>query len=1026
MEEPSTPNKINYVEIINNSREHDLCSHQIRILNRITKANCTNKLRGPRRERNLLNCINISPHLLPIIKRSSLKKIKLAHLNVRSLRNRTNYLEVEHFIQQNDIDIFTISETWLNSSVTNAEINISGYKLYRLDRRHKKGGGVCAYIRRNLKTKVLNSISKISERGFHQLWLEIQHVKLKSIIVCVAYRPPDIQLDCFVNDLAPSLTDAFSLGKEVFIAGDLNCDMFSNGPQSTCLKEFCASFNLTQLISQPTRVTPNSSTLLDVILTTSQDLVTQSEVICTSISDHFPVIVTLNLKRPRPQAIKFKTRSYKSYNPVDFDRDVSMISWNILNNVENVNDKVDVFNSLFGYIVERHAPIREMRFKHKGNPWITPTIKDAMKTRDQLLKKAWTTKHNTDWIAVKAKRKEVKNNLKAAESVFIQGRIKECKGKSGDLWKVIRNIIPTASASSNILYFTKEHKLVADEFNQYFTSVGQRMINSVTKLVTDFNILKQSSTVSPEVFGLEPFYFQPVTIETVKACISKMPGNKSPGADKIPLRIYKDCLANILFPLTNIINRSFETCIFPNNWKIAEVVPHPKEGDYELATNNRPISLIQSTAKVCERIALEQFMSYLMDNDILTRHQSGNRNNHSTETLNILVSDFILNAMDSKQITVLVLLDLSKAFDSINRDILLEKLEKIGASPSAVRWFKSYLTGRQQFVRIGTTISDSLGINHGVPQGSILGPLLFDLYINDLPRIPAHCNTECYVDDSKLFLAFTLDELDDAVAKVNNDLQSVFEWCCSNYLMINPEKTKVMFFGVPQLLTRLPRDVTLTLMGKELQPIANATDLGMTWDTKMAYDNHVTNTVSSCMNILFQISRIRHLFNRKTLIGIINSLVFSKLYYCSSVWASTSINNIKKMQCVQNFAARIVTGTHKYDHITPCLKELKWIPVEKELYLRDAVMAFKCINGSAPAYLSENFSRRGFRSGRITRQSNDIHVPKCRTSMGQKSFVYRASVIWNSLSNDLKLCTSAKNFKCCLKKQLLESFLEVN
>ena len=151
-------------------------------------------------------------------------------------------------------------------------------------------------------------------------------------------------------------------------------------------------------------------------------------------------------------------------------------------------------------------------------------------------------------------------------------------------------------------------------------------------------------------------------------------------------------------------------------------------------------------------------------------------------------------------------------------------------------------------------------------------------------------------------------------------------------------------------------------------------------------------------------------FNREALIGIINSLVFSKLFYCFSVWASTSSTDIEKMQCVQNFPARIVTATHKYDHITPCLKELKWLPVEKKLYLRDAIMAFKCNNGIAPGYLSGKFSRRGLPSGRITRQLNDIHVSKFRTAMSQKSFTYRGSVIWNCLSRELKLCASTKIF----------------
>ena len=228
-------------------------------------------------------------------------------MNVRSLKNRTNLIQTAEFAHQYDIAILTISETWLNSSVTNREVDIPGYRLHRLDRKFKKGGGVCVYIRNSLKAKLLKSLSQINESGFHQLWLTVQHTKLKSIIVCAAYRPPDCQPTCFVNDLTPTLTSALAVGKEIFSAGDLNCNMLLDCLESAKLRDFCNTFNLTQLISQPTRVTAHSSTLLDVILTTNNDLVSKSDVICTDISDHYPD----KLKTDKPKMNKVSTRSFK-------------------------------------------------------------------------------------------------------------------------------------------------------------------------------------------------------------------------------------------------------------------------------------------------------------------------------------------------------------------------------------------------------------------------------------------------------------------------------------------------------------------------------------------------------------------------------------------------------------------------------------------------------------------------------------------------------------------------------------------
>ena len=240
----------------------------------------------------------------------------------------------------------------------------------------------------------------------------------------------------------------------------------------------------------------------------------------------------------------------------------------------------------------------------------------------------------------------------------------------------------------------------------------------------------------------ELFDFRAVTCEDVQRIISSLPLNKSPGVDKLNARIFKDSLRVILGPLTDTINSSLSTCSFPTAWKGAEVVPILKKGDHEVASNNRPLSLLPVAAKMYEKIVLEQFSKYLIINNRLSPQQSGNKKSHSTETLKIYITDCMLDAVDKKKISALILLDLSKAFDSINHDKRLHKLSSVGASAAVVNWFKSYLTGRVQRVRIGSTLSDPLLITHGVPQGTILSPLLFCIYLNDLPHASKDCRLE--------------------------------------------------------------------------------------------------------------------------------------------------------------------------------------------------------------------------------------------------------------------------------------------
>ena len=429
------------------------------------------------------------------------------------------------------------------------------------------------------------------------------------------------------------------------------------------------------------------------------------------------------------------------------------------------------------------------------------------------------------------------------------------------------------------------------------------------------------------------------------------------------------------------------------------------------------MSLLTVASKICERAALNQLMEYMSQKGRLTEHQSGNKKMHSTETLNILVSDMILDAMDRKELTAVVLLDLSKAFDSIEHSLLFKKLHSMGVSRKALDWFKSYLSDRTQSVRIGHAISEARAITYGVPQGSILGPALFSIYINDLPTTPIVCPLESYVDDSKIYLSFSYKDIKVAEIQLTNDLRRIAAWCCSNSLLANPEKTKLLLFGTTQMLNHV-QDFQVTFLEKELRPVSSARDLGMEFDECLSYDEHITHVVSKCTKSLCQINRVKHILDSRTLIVIINALVFSKLYYCSSVWANTSKKNIAKLQTVHNFAARIVTGTRKYDHITPVLQQLNWLPVSYMLQYKDTIMAYKCLKGLAPPYLARRFTSRSETHDRATRQMDELDIPFYRTAAGQRSFLYRATKLWNDLDNKIKDSLSIGLFKNLVRDTL--------
>ena len=439
-----------------------------------------------------------------------------------------------------------------------------------------------------------------------------------------------------------------------------------------------------------------------------------------------------------------------------------------------------------------------------------------------------------------------------------------------------------------------------------------------------------------------------------------MPSNKSPGHDKVSMRVIKTCLPHILPVVTDLINSSFTEGCFPKVWKSAEVVSHLKDGDHELASNNRPISLLPVLSKVGERIAHEQFVQYLTSTNKFSAHQSGNKKLHSTETLGVLFTSELYKAIDERKVTAVILIDLSKAFDSIHHETLLNKLCGLGVSDDALKWFTSYLSNREQRTRIDNTLSSLLVVKQGVPQGA-------------------------------------------------------------NRLLINPDKTKFCVFGSSQMLKRtiIP---SITFLGKELTTMASVKDLGIVLDNHLSFNEHISILVSDLMGKLCMINRVRHLLDQSTLLIVINCLVFSKLFYCSSVWSGTSKGNVAKLQLVQNFAARILSDKSKFDHITPTLKELNLLPISDLLYLRDATLTFKCMNGLVPPYLSTMFTLRSEVHNRSTRNCDKLQIPKCRTTLAQQAFYYRAVQIWNSLPKDITDLNSIKRFKHELKSRLTLSW----
>ena len=473
--------------------------------------------------------------------------------------------------------------------------------------------------------------------------------------------------------------------------------------------------NLSQLIDHPTRITDSSQTLLDVVLVSSKSIVRHSGVLNVPISDHLPVYAELKLKSTKPSTQYITVRSFTNYTPISFVVDLAGKADIFLSifDGEDVNTKLEKLNNAVESSTNVYAPLKTIKIRSRPCPFITQDIKDLMKRRNQLHQRFLKTRDFTDWNNYKKLRNDVKAMLRKAELKYNSEEAQQKKGNSRSLWKIINQLIPSKEKDRHV--YTKDLKSVANEFNTFLSTVGENAARESTCLAQINNISLNESLENLVRPNRCLFHFKRVTCDEVCSTVMSLPANKSPGQGNITSRIIKDSLPVILGPLTEIINCSLRTSTFPTAWKKAEVIPIHKEGDHEIASNNRPISLLAVASKVCEKIVLEQFSTYLINNNLLSHHQSGNKKHHSTETLNIFITDTILEAMDEKKLSALVLLDLSKAFDSINHQRLLHKLTNIGAAKETVDWFRSYLRDRVQSTWINSTLSDPLQVFHGVP-----------------------------------------------------------------------------------------------------------------------------------------------------------------------------------------------------------------------------------------------------------------------------------------------------------------------
>ena len=517
-----------------------------------------------------------------------------------------------------------------------------------------------------------------------------------------------------------------------------------------------------------------------------------------------------------------------------------------------------------------------------------------------------------------------------------------------------------------------------------------------------------------------PFTFNLITEHDVSKIIKNIK-TKAIGKDKINITLIQLCCPVIIPYITHIINECLLSSYFPISWKQAQVVPIPKVSNPTEYGQLRSISILPTLSKVLERVMEMQIRVFLDDHGILPPKQSGFRAGYGCETALADVTDDIIRAWDENKITILTLLDFSKAFDMLNHHILLSILHFIGFSESARRLIQSFLSDRTQQVVLNEQCSNSLSVGLGVPQGSILGPLLYTVYTFNFVSSLNHCGSHFYADDTQLYFSFSSGEIDMAQEVINSDLKSFQNIASDHLLKLNPGKSSIVVFGNEYQVNVVKNNVKIELNNDPLPYSDRGKSLGLILDSKLRFGEHVTAKLRIAYGNLKLIYSHRHCLPQDTRKLLCDTLVLSHFNHCNSIYFPC-LNKVDRyrIQKVQNSCLRLIYGVKRRDHISPFLYQSGWLNMYNRAMLHMANLYFKIIKFKSPPYLYQKLSFRTDVHDLNLRRRGMLTVPRHRKEVFKRSFSYNIANTLNTL-NGFDIGQSPATFKYKLKRNLLLS-----
>lgn len=926
----------------------------------------------------------------------------VGHLNVNSLRNKFEAIDLTF---KHNIDVLLLTETKVDESFTDAQFKLDNYAILRKDR-NGHGGGILLYINENIPFKVLRKYTLPDD--IEVLVVEINLRKRKWLLIG-AYKPPLQKNYYFLTQIANVLISHLNYHENIIIMGDLNMEI-----SDTDFDNFISTYDLHRLIKSPTCFKSSTSpSCIDHILTNQPNFFKNSVTIETGISDwHLFVGSVMRMNVIKGDPIVKHYRNYNKIDYFDFERTLSM---NFLKLLEN-NYDFNQFNLCITSTLNHFAPLKKKILRFNNAPFITKELRKAIMHRSKLRRIYNKSRSKENWSNFTRQRNYCVSLLRKTKRSYFKGLRMTSITDNKKFWKSVKPLFSNVSYNTNKIILIEKEKIVTDEqklckiFNEYYTNITKNLPikpnddthtatihDAIHSYTNHISILKIRENVGYD----EKFYFSLVEQPDVLKVIKDMDAKKSSVSGDFPVFMLKKFIHIFVPILTNIKNFCLQSNIFPDDLKLAEVIPVFKKDDYNDKENYRPVSLLPCLSKVFERIILNQMHTFMHDK--LSPHLSGFRKGYNTQYALIRMIEQWKSTLDNKGVVGAVLMDLSKAFDTINHDLLIAKLHAYGFSESSLLFIHSYLKNRFQRTRINSSFSEWLPLQVGVPQGSILGPPFFNYSINDLFWFIIQSSLCNFADDNTLYACEN--SLEDVKQTLLTNLVIVNNWFYENYLAINLKKYQYIVLG--------HHDESLIFNHLKIACKSSVVLLGVTIDSRLNFHSHVKNICNKASRKLNVLQRISSFLTPKMKRFLFNSFILSQFSYCPLVWmfcgkvANNRINRIHE-RCLRIIQDDI---NGSYDEpLSLCnVKNIHIINLQnlmKEVY--------KFLNGLSPLYMNEIFSVRENRYN--LRCFNLIRRPTCRTTYyGLNTLSNIAGKLWISVPDATKNAPSLEAFRSLIK-----------